>query len=231
MNFFAFLILAVMVGVIAMCQFFVRFGFHRVVMPWVIRGIMKSGLVDSLDLTPWLFEPIAPDDLPRHHRSFFDLHTTAFLQQGFQPLGDFVLRRDPAPSCSRYFLSPCRTIIGALSHYLDDKSISCASIALDGLYLETGNSPIDDLPPIEHGLQFFVLQSRDPQAIVEFHRRSTAQAARERRSELAPIDQAEMKTVLNYGRELSLRSLHKQGVLPDLPEFLRKQGSAAVGAA
>ncbi len=229
MNFFAFFVFVLVLGAVAVLQFFVRLGGQRLLIPLLIRGMMKSGLAPTFHFTPWLFEPIAEQDLPRHHRQFFELFTAAFLRQGFQPLGDFVLRRDPAPSCSRYFLSPCSTIVGALSHYLDDKSISCVSITLDGLYLETGNTPIDDLPPIEHGLQFFILQSKDPAAIVEFHRQSAAQAASMRRTDLAQIEPEDMQTVLNYGRELSLRSLHQQGVLPEVPAFLNTQGSSAAG--
>jgi len=227
MNFFSFLVFIVVVGAVAACQFCVRVGVHRLIMPLVVRGMMRSRLVTTFNFTPWLFEPIAEADLPRHHRSFFETHTLEYLRLDFKPLGDFVLRRDPAPSCSRYFLSPCGTIIGALSHYLDDRSISCVSITLDGLYLETGNTAIDELPPIEHGLQFFILRSNDPAAIVDFHRRSAAQVSAHRRSELAQIEPADMQTVLNYGRGLSLGSLHKQGVLPELPAFLREQSRAA----
>jgi hypothetical protein len=225
MNFFSFLAFVVVVGAVAVCQLFVRLGVHRLIVPLVVRGMMWSKLDPTFNFTPWLFEPIAEPDLPRHHRTFFEVHTPTFLRLGFKPLGDFVLRRDPAPSCSRYFVSHCGTIIGALSHYLDDRSISCVSITLDGLYLETGNTAIDELPPIEHGLQFFILRSNDPAAIVDFHRRSAAQAAQVRRSELAQIEATDMQTVLNYGRGLSLQSLHEQGVLPELPEFLQKQGS------
>jgi len=226
MNFLSFLAFVVLISAIAVCQFFVRLGIHRLIVPLVVRGMMRSQLFTTFNFTPWLFEPIAEQDLPRHHRNFFETHTLEFLRLDFKPLGDFVLRRDPAPSCSRYFLSPCGTIIGALSHYLDDRSISCVSITLDGLYLETCNTPIDNLPPIEHGLQFFILRSNDPAAIVDFHRRSVAAAAAMRRSELAQIDQADMQTVLNYGRSLSLGSLHQQGVLPELPAFLREQSRA-----
>jgi hypothetical protein len=227
MNFLSFLAFVALVGAIAVCQFFVRLGVHRLIMPLVVRGMVRSQLVTTFNFTPWLFEPIAEADLPRHHRNFFETHTLEFLRLDFKPLGDFVLRRDPAPSCSRYFLSPNGTIIAALSHYLDDRSISCTSITLDGLYLETGNTPIDNLPPIEHGLQFFVLRSNDPAAIVDFHHRQTTAAAALRRSELAQIEPADMQTVLNYGRGLSLRSLHKQGMLPELPAFLRERSRAS----
>lgn len=226
MNFLAFLVFVVLVVAVAACKLLVSHGLERLLVPLWVRWLMWSRLDPTLNFTQWLFEPIAEQELPRHQRQFFEIHTAAFLRQGFEPLGDFVLRRDPAPSCSRYFLSPCRTIVGALSHYLDDKSISCSSITLDGLYMETGNTPIDDLPPIEHGLVFFILRSNDPKAIIDLHRRSAAQAAIERGSELTPIDKCDVQTVLNYGRELSLRSLHKQGFLPDLPGFLRENQTA-----
>src|SRR5262245_55678085 len=229
MNFLSFLIFVVVVIAIGVCKYFVQLGVHRWVTPWVIRGMMRSQLFGTFRFTPWLFETIANQDLPRHHRTFFELFTPTILQQGFQPLGDFVLRRDPAPSCSRYFLSPCRTILGSLSHYLDTKSISYVSITLDGLYMETGNTPIDNPPPIEHGLQFFILPSNDPAAILDFHRRSAGQAAAQRHSELAQIEPEDVRTVLNYGRELSLRSLHQQGILPEVPAFLRER-SAPAGA-
>jgi hypothetical protein len=230
MNFLSFLLFVAIVCAVAVFKHFVQIGVHRWVTPWLLRGMMRSQLFDTFRFTPWLFEPIAAQDLPRHHRSFFELYMAAFLKQGFQPLGDFVLRRDPAPSCSRYFLSPCRTILGVLSHYLDTKSISYVSITLDGLYMETGNTPIDNLPPIEHGLQFFILPSNDPAAILELHRRSAGQAAAQRRSELAQIEPDDVRTVLNYGRELSLRSLHQQGILPEVPAFLREQAATPADA-
>ena len=227
MSFLSFLAFVVLIGAIAACQFFVRLGVHRLIMPLVVRGMMRSQLFTTFNFTPWLFEPIAEQDLPRHHRTFFEAHTLEFLRLDFRPLGDFVLRRDPAPSCSRFFMSPCGTIIGALSHYLDERSISCKSLTLDGLYLETANTPIDWPPPIEHGLQFFVLKSNDPVAIVDFHRRKAAEAAVQRWSELSQIEPAKIQTVLNYGRGLSLRSLHQQGVLRELPDFLQEQLSAS----
>jgi hypothetical protein len=225
MNFVSFLLLALMLGVVAVVQFFVRC-IPGWVIPWIAVRLLDSKLLAGPELTPWLFEPIAVEDLPRHHRSFFEEHTAALLQLGFQPLGDFVLRRDPAPSCSRYFLSPCRTILAALSHYLDEKCISCTSITLDGLYLATGNTPIDDPPPIEHGLQFFVLESSEPAEIVDYHRRSARDVASLRGTELAPIEPEDTKTVLNYGRVLSLRSLHQQGALPEIPALLRDKSMA-----
>jgi hypothetical protein len=213
MNFFTFILLVVLLAGAAACKFLVQQSVGLIVPLW-IRWQVWSKLDPTFNFTPWLFEPIAVADLPRHHRLFFEVHTSAFVRLGFKPLGDFVLRRDPAPSCSRYFLSPCGTIIEALSHYLDEKCISCTSITLSGLYLESGNSPIDDLPPIEHGLQFFVLRTNDPAAMVEFHRRSAGHLASQRGTALAPIEADEVPTVLNHGRELSLNSLHQQGVLP-----------------
>jgi hypothetical protein len=175
---------------------------------------------------PWLFEPIAERDLPQDQQTYFALHTPALLKMGFAPLGDYVLRRDPAPSCSRYFLSPCGTEIGMLTSYLGEKCICCASIALDGTYFETGNTSVDQPPPPQHGLAFFTIASGSPQAVVEHHRRCATLAARSRQTELALIEPSDVATVLNYGRSLSLNSLHQQGVLPTLPEFLREQRSA-----
>jgi len=71
MNFFSFLVFIVVVGAIAACQFCVRVGVHRLIMPLVVRGMMRSQLFTTFNFTPWLFEPIAEADLPRHHRSFF----------------------------------------------------------------------------------------------------------------------------------------------------------------
>lgn len=214
MPFFYFLLLVLILAIAGACKFLIPLGVERVIVPLWIRWLMWSKLDATFNFTPWLFEPIAVHDLPRHQRHFFEVHTSAFLRLGFRPLGDFVLRRDPAPSCSRYFLSPCGTIIGALSHYLDEKCISCTSIALDGVYLESGNTPIDQPPPIEHGLQFFVLRTNDPAAIIEFHRRSAGQLAGQRGTALATVEADEVPTVLNHGRALSLGSLHQQGVLP-----------------
>jgi hypothetical protein len=55
-----------------------------------------------------------------------------------------------------------------------------------------------------------------------------AKTALEAGTEPAPLTASDIQAVSNYGRELSLRSLVKQGVLTELPEFLRlKQPAVA----
>jgi hypothetical protein len=51
---------------------------------------------------------------------------------------------------------------------------------------------------------------------------------RDRATELAELEPADLKTVLNYGRSLALRSLHQQGALGELPEFLLDKSAARV---
>jgi hypothetical protein len=179
---------------------------------------------------PWLFEPIAEADLPAWQRKHFETHTAGFLARGFTHLGDFVLRRDPQPSCSRYFLSRDCTTIGALSCYLRIQSVDCMSVLMSGMYLETANVSCSRLPPKEHGLQFFILRTDDAIELIEHHNLCVEKIAAELNSQPAPLDPADLPAVCNYGRQLALGSLHKQGMLGDLPEFLRKKTPAEAEA-
>jgi hypothetical protein len=204
--------------------------------PWLFPGLMRrivhelSVFLPSLRMEPWLFEPIVEADLPADQRAFFQQHTPALLMLGYQPLGDFVLRRDPAPSCSRHFLSRDGLSYAGLTCYLGVETIEAVSVALDGTYFETGNMSLPRTPPKEHGLRFFVCLTSDPRELVAFHRQSAEQAAAELGSELAPLDADDLVTVLNYGRRLALGSLHQEGVLDELPEFLREQEEPEVSA-
>jgi hypothetical protein len=197
----------------------------KYVAPRVLRWL--SPLFPILKLDPWLFEQIAEDDLPPKQRRFFETHTPGFLARRFQPLGDFVLRRDPQPSCSRYFLSPDGTMIGGLTCYLGDQTIDCMSVLLDGMYLETANIRCSQLPPKAHGLQFFVLASDHVPDIIEHHAACMAKAAAEGGTQPATLTPDDLKAVSNYGRQLSLNSLYKQGALTELPAFLRSKDSFA----
>ena len=194
--------------------------------PWL--GPVFEKLIPALKKTPWLFEPIEGSDIPDAQRRFFETHTPTFLARRFTHVGDFVLRRDPQPSCCRYFLSPDGTVIGGLTCYLKSQTIECMSVLLDGMYLETANISCSQLPPKKHGLQFFVIRTQDAGDVIEHHLACMAKTALEAGTEPAPLTASDIQAVSNYGRELSLRSLVKQGVLTELPEFLRlKQPAVA----
>jgi hypothetical protein len=204
--------------------------------PW-IRPVLET-LFPVFKLTPWLFEPIEGSDIPDKQRRFFQTHTPAFLARRFTHLGDFVLRRDASilgregePSCCRYFLSPDGTVIGGLTCYLGAQTIDCMSVLLDGTYLETANTPCGKLPPKKHGLQFFIIQTQDAFQVIDHHLASMARAAAENSTQPAPLTAGDLQAVSNYGRELSLRSLFQQGVLAELPEFLRLKRPAAAAPA
>ncbi len=188
---------------------------------------LAERLCPSLKMEPWLFEPIAADDLPTRQRHFFETHTPAYIARGFEPLGDFVLRRDPQPSCVRFFISRDRTAIGELNSYLGDTCIGCISVLLDGFYMESGTCEVGEGPPATHGLQFYILKTDDAASLIEHHLASTTRAVALRGSALAPLRPEDLQAVVNYGRELSLRSLHKQGVLTELPEFLTRVAACA----
>jgi hypothetical protein len=188
---------------------------------------VKERLFPAFKLEPWLFEPIAEEELPAWQRRYFETHTPEFLARRFSPLGDFVLRRDKIlwggaePSCSRYFLSPDGRTIGGITCYLESKNVECMSVLLDGMYLETSNAACSDLPPKEHGLQFFIVMASDAAAVIEHHEMCVEKAAAEAGTESAVLGPDELQAVVNYGRQLAMRSLQQQGVLVELPEFLR----------
>jgi hypothetical protein len=179
----------------------------------------------SAGLKSWLFERIEAAELPQNVRQFFETHTAAFVGRGFQPLGDFLLLRGSPPSCIRYFLSPDGTVIGELNHYQGTPTIGCMSVLLDGHYLESGTIPIDELPPAEHGLEFFILNTDDARELIDHHVSSVAKTAAARGTQTAQLKPSDVQSVANYGRKLSLHSLHQQGVLDELPEFLRDPAS------
>jgi hypothetical protein len=182
----------------------------------------------AFKLEPWLFEPIAEEDLPAWQRRYFETHTPGFLARRFSPLGDFVLRRDRIlwggvePSCSRYFLSLDGRTIGGITCYLETKNVECMSVLLDGMYLETSNAVCSDLPPKEHGLQFFIVIASDAAAVIEHHEACVEKAVAEGKTQVASLQDDDLKAVANYGRQLAMRSLQQQGVLVELPQFLRR---------
>jgi hypothetical protein len=208
----------VFIGVVALGHF-VSCALQRRFAGW-LRPMLED-FFPSLKMEPWLFEPIALDDLPPKQRWFFETHTPGFVTRGFTHLGDFVLRRDPHPSCVRYFLSEDGTVIGALSCYLGQHVIDCLSVLLDGFYLESASIDCPQLPPARHGLQFFPFPTDDAVELIEHHLAQVAEVASSRNTSPAPLTATDLEAAVNYGRQLSLGSLHQQGVLTDLPEFLR----------
>jgi hypothetical protein len=188
-----------------------------------------EGLFPSLKIEPWLFEPIAEADLPARQRKHFERHTPGYVARGFTPLGDFVLRRDREPSCVRLLLSRDHTTIGGINCYLGGSTCDCMSVLQSGMYLETANIECGTLPPKEHGLQFFIYKTNDEIALIDHHAACVAKAAAESGSPPVVLEPGEVQAVVNYGRQLSLRSLHQQGVLGELPEFLKRQQAGNAG--
>src|SRR5262245_31235657 len=173
-------------------------------------------LCPGLRMDPWLFEPIAESALPAEQRRFFETHTPDFLVRGFEPLGDYVIRRDGKQlSCTRYFLSRDRTEIGEITCYHKLQSFGCMSVLLDGFYIESGTTPIRDLPPPEHNLEFCILRSDVAKDVIDHHAACVARTAAARGTQPATLSRGDFCAVANYGRELSLRSLQQQGVLTD----------------
>jgi hypothetical protein len=185
-----------------------------------------EGLFPALKLEPWLFEPIAEADLPPRQRKHFEKHAPGYVARGFTHVGDYVLRRDGEPSCTRLLLSRDRTVIGGITCYLGNCSFDGMSVLLDGTYLETTNLNCPSPPPKEHGLQFFSFPTRDELALIDHHAACVERVAAERGTSAVVLEPHEVQAVVNYGRHLSLRSLHQQGVLGDLPEFLRGRQQA-----
>lgn len=183
-------------------------------------------LIPSLRMDPWLFEPIAAADLPAWQRKHFERHTPGYLARGFTVVGDFVLRRDREPSCVRLLLSRDCTVIGGVNCYLGGKTVECMSVLLDGTYLETANISCGTPPPKEHGLQFFIYQTNDEMALIDYHEACMARTAEAAGTSPVVLEPTELQAVVNYGRQLSLRSLHQQGILGELPEFLKERQTA-----
>lgn len=194
--------------------------------PWLDPVIGRFFPIFKMD--DWLFEPIEGADIPPKQREFFNAHMTEFLARHYTHLGDVVLRRDREPSCVRLFLSPDRTVIGELSCYLGGRVIGAMSVLMDGTYLETSTVDPVQPPPKEHGLRFFHLNTKSVMELLDHHTLCMAGVTAETGASPTVLEPGDFKAVINYGRQLSLSSLQKQGVLAELPEFLRKKQEAAV---
>jgi hypothetical protein len=208
--------LLIVVSVVALTRLLDKAIIIRI-LPWL------KFLFPVMRMEPWLFEPISVEALPARQRWFFETHTTAFIARGFTHLGDFVLRRDAEPSCVRLFLNADHSVVGELNCYLGDQVIGCVSVLLDGFYLESASFDCPSPPPAEHGLQFFCLRTDDAGELIEHHAACMAETAAARGTQAAPLEPGDVQAALNYGRQLSLRSLHQQGALTELPEFLRNK--------
>lgn len=99
------------------------------------------------------------------------------------------------------------------------------SVLLDGTYLESANIDPGPLPPKDHGLRFFIRLTDRPAELIAHHVASAAAMAKENGTSLTELNPDDVKAVVNYGRGLSLHSLHKQGALTELPDFIRERKS------
>ena len=63
----------------------------------------------------------------------------------------------------------------------------------------------------------------DTATIIDHHTACVAQTAAQRGIQPAPLTREDLQAAVNHGRQLSLRSLHNQGFLEELPAFLRNK--------
>jgi hypothetical protein len=229
MNRMEILSLIIMVVMTLTCHFAARAVGSRLrplLKPWL--DPLVAQFFPSLKMDDWLFEPIEGADIPPKQREFFNAHMPEFLARHYTHLGDFVLRRDREPSCVRIFLSPDRTIVGELSCYLGSRVIGAMSVLIDGTYLETSTVDPVQPPPKEHGLRFFHCKTTSVLDLLDHHTLCMAGVTAETGANPTALEPSDFKAVINYGRQLSLCSLQKQGFLEELPEFLRKKQDSAV---
>jgi hypothetical protein len=185
---------------------------------WLCGGAMK----------PWLCEPIEPRDLPGKHREFFEKHTPAYLALGFKPIGDFVLIKQPKLSTIRVFLSPDGETIGTINAYKGTFACSCVSLFADGTYAETSTIDFVVEPPPEHKLLFSRSADKEIAGIWQRHNSATEEFAGHRETSRLELEAEDWRDVLNYGHRLVARSVHAQGMVPELPEFAREREVASV---
>lgn len=179
-------------------------------------------LIPAFKLERWLYEPIAREDLPPKHARYFERETPAYLEHGFRPIGDFVVRRTPKLSTARCFLSEDGTILGNIEVYCGAETLACVTMCADGTYIETSSS--QGAPQVSPEFPM-VLISADPPTIsgvIEEHRRQVATWCATHLTEPLPMADDDFKEVLLYGQRLVARQAHAEGYLPVLPDYARE---------
>jgi hypothetical protein len=182
-----------------------------------------------VEIEPWLYEPVAPHELPAAHADYYAQHTRDFARAGFRLLGNFVMGRRPIVSTARFYLNEEGTILGNVECYLGTKGLSFVSLAEDGRYLET--AVVSALPPVpaESLLTFTRARGTTVSEVLQEHVDVVTRYCRATGADLMPMAADDFRTVLDYGQRLSAQCLHQQGIVPELPEFMRRRH--ALGAA
>ena len=173
---------------------------------------------------PWLYEPIAAEDLPARQRTYFELYTAEIEGFGFRPLGDFVMKRSRwSLSCSRFFLSRNGEVLMALEHWHPLKGISAVSLLADGRYVEV--STHDRIPEVPADIPMLLANVREysPSAVIEAQQHLVAEYCATADTVALPMTADDYPEVLNYGHRLIARLMHREGILPEVPEFAREK--------
>lgn len=169
----------------------------------------------------WLIEPVEAADLPIVIREHFDRHTPAFEQLGFTHVADYVLLRTPRVSAVRHFLSKDGQVIGEIVVLHKKYTYSCISLAANGAYLETGRGILIPTNSKEKRLVAFRAPGWDVATLVEHHQRCVADYADQRQTELVALDADDLPDVLRYAQKVVAHALIKDGVVDELPDFLK----------
>lgn len=173
---------------------------------------------------PWLYEPIVAADLPARQLAYFERFTPEIMGLGFQPLGDFVMKRSRwSLSCSRFFLSRDGEVLVALEHWHPVKGISAVSLLADGRYVEVSTHAHIPKVPADIPMLLANVREQSPSAVLESQQHLVATYSETIGTVALPMTEEDYPEVLNYGHRLIARLMHREGVLPELPEFAREK--------
>jgi hypothetical protein len=93
-----------------------------------------------------IYEKIHPVNLPQIARKYFDEQAPALLDLGFQEIGRYLLKPEPAPSYGHVFQSPDGRSLGVLGQMFDNTYFSFSTLFANGLALETAS--IEETPKL-----------------------------------------------------------------------------------
>jgi hypothetical protein len=85
----------------------------------------------------YLFEPVAPDELPAEVAVFFEKHTDPLQGLQFRLIDDYWQWREPIPYIERTFISPDGRSFAAVSVIEEIRCVTFFSVLDDQSYLET----------------------------------------------------------------------------------------------
>jgi hypothetical protein len=173
---------------------------------------------------PWLYEPIAAEHLPARQRTYFERYTGEIQGLGYRPLGDFVMKRSRwSLSCSRFFMSRDGEVLVALDHWHPVKGISAVSLMADGRYVEVSTHACIPEVPADIPMLLANVREHSPSAVLEAQEHHVAEYSEAADTFALPMTADDYREVLNYGHRLIARLMHREGVLPEVPEFAREK--------